>query len=168
MEELLPALEARHPGFGGSAAARSVAGLSMGGFGALNLASRTRAFGRCLALSPALVRAPFSDLPWYVRRSLTRIFPSEPDAFAPWNPWRHLGGTTELVIGCGMEDRHGLAATCRTFAQVCADRQRPLQLELSPGGHDWTYWTPAFRRWAFWLAGGPSGDSPGASRANRP
>ena len=60
MEELLPLLETRYPGFGGAPPARSVAGLSMGGFGALNLSARTGAFSRRLALSPAFVEAPFS------------------------------------------------------------------------------------------------------------
>ena len=43
MEELIPRLEARYPAYGGSPQARSVAGLSMGGFGALNLSARTGA-----------------------------------------------------------------------------------------------------------------------------
>lgn len=162
MSELVPLLEARHPGFGGNPRARSITGLSMGGFGALNLAARTGAFSRCLALSPALVEPPFRGLQWFVRRSLARTFPLDPTQFAPWNPWKHLGGSTELVIGCGTEDKYGLADTCRTFAKVCRERDRPLRLELRPGGHDWAYWTPTFKQWAPWLLGMTAGDSSGA------
>lgn len=153
MEELIPLLEARHPEFGGTPQARSVTGLSMGGFGALNLAARTGAFSKCLALSPALVEPPFKQVQWFIRRSLNRTFPLDPLQFAPWNPWKHLGGSTELVIGCGMEDKYGLADTCRAFAQVCQEKHRPLVLDLRPGGHVWAYWTPAFKRWIPWLIG---------------
>jgi len=153
MDELIPLLEARHPGFGGSPAARSVAGLSMGGFGALNLAAHTGAFFRCLALSPALIEPPFRQVGWFIRWGLKRTFSMDPALFAPWNPWKHLGGTCELVVGCGTEDRYGLAQACRGFARVCRDRDRPMVLELSPGGHDWAYWTPAFKRWTPWLLG---------------
>lgn len=158
MEELIPLLEARHPGFGGSPAARSVAGLSMGGFGALNLAGRTGAFSNCLALSPALVEPPFQKVQWFLRWSLKAAFPQDPLLFAPWNPWKHLGGVAELVIGCGTEDKYGLAEVCRSFAKVCGEHDRPLRLELGPGGHDWAYWTPAFKAWMPWLVGAPDGE----------
>lgn len=157
MDELLPLLEARHPGFGGNPRARSIAGLSMGGFGALNLAARTGAFSRCLALSPAFVEAPFTSYQWFIRRSLRRTFPQDPALFAPWNPWTHLGGDTELVIGAGMEDHYHLAGACRDFARLCADRGRLVQVDLRPGGHDWAYWTPVFKDWMPWLTRMPDG-----------
>ena len=153
MDELIPRLETLHPGFGGNPGARSVAGLSMGGFGALNLAARTVAFSKCLALSPALVEPPFNQVGWFIRWGLKRTFPRDPALFEPWNPWKHLGGAAELVIGCGTEDKYGLAETCRSFAKVCDERHRSLVLELRPGGHDWAYWTPTFKRWTPWLLG---------------
>jgi enterochelin esterase-like enzyme len=162
MDELIPLLEAQHPGFGGRPSARSVAGLSMGGFGALNLAARTDAFSRCLALSPALVEPPFQQVNWFLRRSLKRAFTLDPARFAPWNPWKHLGGSADLVIGCGTEDRYGLAETCQVFAQLCRERHRPLRIDLSSGGHDWSYWTPAFKKWTPWLLGGNE-EAPGGS-----
>ncbi len=152
LEELIPFLEAQHPGFGGSPPARSVTGLSMGGFGALNLA-RTGAFAKCLALSPALIEPPFQQVHWWMRRSLIRTFSLDPALFAPWNPWKHLGGTAELVVGCGTEDKYGLVGACRSFASLCKERDRPLRLELRPGGHDWAYWTPTFKVWMPWLLG---------------
>jgi S-formylglutathione hydrolase FrmB len=159
MDELIPFLEARHPGFGGQPSARSITGLSMGGFGALNLAARTGAFSKCLALSPALVEPPFKQVGWLLRRSLNRTFPQDLALFAPWNPWKHLGGAAELVVGCGTEDKYGLAEACRTFAQVCQERNRPMVLELRSGGHDWAYWTPTFKRWTPWLLGVAEEDS---------
>lgn len=152
-EELIPTLEKRFPAFGGAPEARTVAGLSMGGFGALNLCGRTALFSRCAALSPALVQAPFDHAGWLMRRSLKRTFPTEANAFEPWNPWNHLGGTAELYLGCGTEDKYGLASVEKTFSDLCKKRGRPATLELRPGNHDWKYWAPEFKRLAPWLHG---------------
>lgn len=161
VEELLPALGQRFP----DAGARTVAGLSMGGFGALNLAARTRLFDRCVALSPALVEPPFKRAGWLLRGSLRRAFPDDKEAFAPWDPWVHLGGDTELVLGCGREDKYGLAELVEEFSALCAKRQRPVQLFLRPGDHAWSYWTPEFERLAPWIAGGALPPAPPAQQA---
>ena len=156
MEELLPSLERAHPAYGGSKEARTVAGLSMGGFGALNLAARTKAFGRCVALSPALVEPPFKTAGFWVRRDLTRAFPMDLQAFAPWDPWRHLGGSAELVLGCGTEDKYHLDEVTKAFAAKCrAGGHPPVAVLFAPGNHDWNFWKPAFEKLAPWIAGGP-------------
>ena len=152
LEELLPALEARFPGFGGGPAARCVAGMSMGGFGALNLCGRTRLFGRCLALSPALVEAPFKGLPWYIRWSLTRTLPTEAAAFRPWSLREHRAGAAALHLTCGTEDRYGLDRGVRGFAELARRPGRQVEVFLGPGGHDWAYWTAEIRRQASWVA----------------
>ena len=155
MEELIPALERAHPGYGGSKEARTVAGLSMGAFGGLNLAARTRAFARCAALSPALVVPPFKNAGFWIRGSLKKAFPMDEEAFAPWNPWRNLGGDAELILGCGSEDHYGLARVTTALAQECAKAGHPPVATLfAAGDHDWAFWTPAFERLAPWLAGG--------------
>ena len=155
VEELIPALEKAHPGYGGSKKARSVAGLSMGGFGALNLAARTGAFSRCAALSPALVQPPFKNAAFWIRGSLRKTFPLDPEAFAPWDPWRNHGSGAELILGCGSQDRYGLAAVTESFAEKCrVAGHAPVAVLFAPGGHDWAFWTPAFERLAPWLAGG--------------
>lgn len=155
-EELLPQLEERFPALGGARTARSVAGLSMGGFGALNLCGRTQLFSRCAALSPAVAEPPFKQAGWWVRRSLVRAFPLDPEAFAPWNPWKHLGGDAELVLGCGLQDKYGLAEPTRDFARLRTQAGRPpVKLDLRPGDHQWSYWTKAFLDLAPWLAGTP-------------
>lgn len=153
IEELMPDLERRFPAYGGQPGRRSVAGLSMGGFGALNLAGRTALFSRCLALSPALVTPPFKNAGWLLGMSLRRTFAEDPVAFAPWNPWEHLGGKCELRMVCGLQDKYGLAQACRDFQARCQRQGRPMGLELSEGGHAWSYWTPEFLRLAAWLNG---------------
>lgn len=151
-EELIPECERRHPEFGGAPSARTVAGLSMGGFGALNLAARTALFGRCAALSPALVEPPFDRAGWWLRRSLRRTFPMDPEAFAPWNPWRHLGGPAEVALGCGTEDAYGLAEPTRALAEKRRALGLPTRLQLGAGKHDWAYWRSAFAELSPWIA----------------
>lgn len=154
MEELLPSLERAYPSYGGSKEARTVAGLSMGGFGALNLAARTNAFSRCVALSPALVQPPFQTAGFWIRHSLTRTFPMDTEAFSPWNPWRHLGGNADLVLGCGTEDKYHLDEVTRAFAAKCrAGGHPPVAVLFAPGNHDWNFWKPAFENLAPWIAG---------------
>ena len=153
LEELIPGMEKRFPDFGGSAEFRTVAGLSMGGFGALNLCGRTNLFSRCAALSPALVEPPFEKAGWFVRRALIRTFPMEAEAFAPWNPFKHLGGTAKLYLGCGTEDKYGLASTTQSFAERARGKDREVTLELRPGNHNWEYWAPEFKRLVPWLHG---------------
>lgn len=152
-EELLPALERDHPGFGGTPGARSVAGLSMGGFGALNLAGRTGLFSRCAALSPALMEPPFHNLGFLLRRSLKGTFGRDAETFASWNPWLHVGGETELYLGCGKEDKYGLAEPTLRFVEKAQKPGRKVFSSFRDGGHDWAYWTPEFKRLAPWLAG---------------
>lgn len=154
LEELIPEMEKRFPDFGGSAENRSIAGLSMGGFGALNLCGRTNLFTRCAALSPALVEPPFNNVGWFVRSTLKRTFPMEAEAFASWNPFRHLGGTAKLYLGCGTEDKYGLAPATKSFVELARRPGRDVVLELRPGNHDWDYWVPEFKRLVPWLHGG--------------
>lgn len=155
MEELIPAMEKAHPAYGGSRDARTVAGLSMGGFGAMNLSARTHAFSRCAALSPALIKPPFKAAAFWIRHRLKKIFPTDIEAFAPWNPWVHLGGDVDLALGCGLQDHYGLAAPTQALAEIRAKAGHPVAaLLLWPGDHAWSFWTPAFERLAPWIAGG--------------
>lgn len=152
VDELLPALEARFPRFGGAPEARTSAGLSMGGFGALNLGGRTRHFARVLALSPALVEPPFANVPWFIRRSLKRALPLEDEPFRPWSPRYHLGGDTELRLTAGTEDRHGIHHGVPIFAEMARKPGRTVEVFLGSGGHDWAYFGPEILRQAAWAA----------------
>ncbi len=148
LEELLPELERRYPAFGGSPEARTVAGLSMGGLAALNFAASTQHFGRCAAISPALLEPPFKKAGFLLRPSIRRAFPSDPEAFAPWNPWRHHGGSAELLLGSGLQDKYGLGKATEELADLCRRPGRVVRLRLRKGGHDWAYFTPAFLEFA--------------------
>lgn len=151
LEELIPAIEQRFPEYGGAREARTVAGLSMGGLGALNLAARSRLFERCLALSPALVEPPFAHVPWYIRRSLKRAMPAEDLPFRPWSPRHHKGGDGPLRLTAGTEDRYGIHLGVQAFAETARQPGRSVEVFLSPGGHNWKYWAFELHRQAAWV-----------------
>ncbi|HJV89164.1 MAG TPA: alpha/beta hydrolase-fold protein [Holophagaceae bacterium] len=148
LEELLPEVERRFPGFGGRADARTVAGLSMGGLAALNFAATTPLFHRCAAISPALLEPPFKKAGFFLRPGIRKAFPSDPEAFAPWNPWRHRGGDAELLLGSGLQDKYGLGKATEELATLCRRPGRAVRLKLREGGHDWDTFTPAFLEFA--------------------
>ncbi len=148
LEELLPEIERRHPEFGGRRESRTVAGLSMGGLAALNFASGTKLFGRCAAISPALLEPPFKRAGFFLRPGIRKAFPSDKEAFAPWNPWKHRGGTSELLLGSGLQDKYGLGKATEELAALCKRPGRVVRLHLREGGHDWNYFKPAFLEYA--------------------
>jgi S-formylglutathione hydrolase FrmB len=143
MEELLPELERRFPEFGGRADARTIAGVSMGGLAALNNAARTELFGRCAAISPALLEPPFKKAGFFLRPGIRRAFPSDREGFAPWNPWHHQAGKAELLLASGLQDKYGLGKATGELAAHCRRPGRVVRLRLEKGGHDWEFFTPA-------------------------
>ena len=144
LEELLPEIEKRHPEFGGRPESRTVAGLSMGGFAALNLSGNTELFGRCAAISPALLEPPFTRAGFFLRHGIRKAFPSDKEAFATWNPWRHKAGNAELLLGSGRQDKYGLGKATEQLAAACKRPGRVVRLQMREGGHDWDTFTPAF------------------------
>jgi putative tributyrin esterase len=124
-----------------------VAGLSMGGYGAMKLALRQPdRFAAAASLSGAL------DLKAMVAAGLQR--PEDPALFT-----RVLGPGTELVANddlldlvrradagslpalyacCGTDDP--LLPANHSFAAACAEAGVPVATSWSEGGHDWGYW----------------------------
>jgi enterochelin esterase-like enzyme len=102
--------------------ARAIAGLSMGGFGAVMAGlTHPELFGHVGAFSGAfttgreqLIRQAVSELP--------------PDA-APF-----------VYLACGVED--GVLDASRQFAALLADRRIPHEYREVPGGHTWEVWDP--------------------------
>ncbi len=78
-DDLVPGLERRFQGAGGSRARRSVWGISMGGYGALKMALRhPEVFGRVAALAPWVQPLAWDsyekDRTWWRRRLLEPVF----------------------------------------------------------------------------------------------
>lgn len=133
--------------------ARGVAGLSMGGYGALKYGLKYPqlfAFAGSMsgALDPATRTAETPGFPWDVLRpSITSVF-GRPD-----NPTRKANDLHQiarslslsqvaslpfLYLDCGLDD--GFLATNRELAEILLARKVPHQFRQLPGEHNWTYW----------------------------
>ncbi|MGC5022540.1 alpha/beta hydrolase [Micromonospora sp. DT47] len=133
-----------------------VAGLSMGGYGAVKWALRDpRRFAAAASLSGALDVAHRRDHP-------TR--PVDP---AVWHTvWgdQHVPGTDDdtvalvrragvdtppLYVACGTEDF--LYDDNLRFVEAARAQGVPVTVDLSPGAHDWAYWDAKIQDVLAWL-----------------
>ena len=118
-----------------------VAGLSMGGYGALKWAlHQPGRFAAAASLSGALDVAALSEEPW--RRELfERVFagPVGPgdDLFALLAA-AEAPSLPSLYVGCGTED-HLLGSTTR-FTEAATVAGLDVRVDLRAGGHEWEVW----------------------------
>lgn len=152
LRELIPDVDARYRTIK-DRRARGVAGLSMGGYGALKYGLKYRdyfAFAASLsgALDPAERSEERPGFLWEVLR------PSLTVAFGPQNSRARqennlhqiarnltaadLSSLPYLYLDCGLED--GFLATNREFAEILLSKKIPHQYRQLPGGHNWEYW----------------------------
>jgi putative tributyrin esterase len=126
----------------------AIAGLSMGGYGALRIAARY----------PGSVRAAIALSPL---DSLNAVagFTGRPD-LSPDGPGDYLvdlladTGTAlpPFRIRCGSSDP--LAARCREMVTELAQRGIAADYYEAPGGHDWTYWSAQLPDLLGWILAG--------------
>ncbi|MEW1635376.1 alpha/beta hydrolase-fold protein [Streptomyces sp. NPDC093801] len=161
IQEFVPAVEKAH-GLGGRLERRAIAGLSMGGYGALMYALRYPGlFGAAAGLSTA----HFTDEGY-------RAIPMK-----EWNRFfghafgRGLEGPARLTdrfreydladiirrtapdrirsaryhLGCGTEDANHLPGT-EDLSTAFAARGADTETVVRPGGHNWPYWSVAAER----------------------
>ena len=146
VNDLIADVERRFPAAPGRAH-RAIAGVSMGGFGAIKLAlSHPGLFTFAAALSPAIdvARRPYS-----LRR--VRQYRAMEKIFGPWNsPTRrskdpfHLVATVPpatapyLYLGAG--EAEGLLPAIRQFESLLQTHHIQHELQVLPGDHNWTQW----------------------------
>jgi S-formylglutathione hydrolase FrmB len=129
-----------------------VAGLSMGGYGALKWALRRPArFAAAVSLSGALDVVALSAEP--DRQELfQRVFgddiPAEDDLFALLRDADH-DALPALYLGCGTED-HLFGSTDRFVAAARAVGLDP-HVDLRPGEHEWGLWDRVIADVVSWL-----------------
>ncbi len=126
--------------------ARAIAGLSMGGYGAVKFALRyPHSFAFAASLSGAMDAARDLDsrLPEFAPK-LVEVFG------APGNPTRAHNDIFQLLpksapdelpylyLACGSEDRFLLVN--RDFVSELAQRHIRYEYRENPGTHDWAYW----------------------------
>ena len=133
-----------------------VAGLSMGGYGALKLALRQPArFAAAASLSGALDVAELSrgarpEDPMLWKRVLggRTAAGSEEDLFALLDR-ADAARLPALHVSCGTEDR--LITANRRFVAACGTAGVPLTTSFGPGEHDWAYWDDRIQDVLAWL-----------------
>ncbi|MCU1617300.1 MAG: esterase [Frankiales bacterium] len=134
-----------------------VAGLSMGGYGALKWALRQpERFAAAASLSGALhVAGPRS----------ARLRPEDPRLFERCFGDREVAGSPDdllalvhgadparlpsLYVCCGTEDQ--LVDDTLLFADAARARGIPLTTGFGPGAHDWAYWDARIQDVVAWL-----------------
>lgn len=127
-----------------------VAGLSMGGYGALKWAlHQPERFAAAASLSGALDMARRSaEEPALFRR----VFGDDPVAGTGADLLALLGrpdSLPRLYACCGTED--GLYADNLTFVDACRARGVAVTTEFGPGLHDWAYWDAKIQDVLAWM-----------------
>ena len=150
VQEFLPGVETRYRTRAGRAN-RGVAGVSMGGYGALHLAFRhPQLFSAVSAHSPAIIdKLPAFTAPTSggsVRsRVLGATFGSPPDPIF----WDHNSPLTlarsanlagvRIYFDCGDQDDFGFESGATALDKILASRHIPHEAHVYPGRHDWQY-----------------------------
>ena len=150
IQEFLPFIEGHYrvqPG----RANRGVAGISMGGFGAMHLAfQHPELFGSVSAHSAAIVEKPpainVADTAENGRlRLFGDIFGSPPDR-AYWNRVSPLAlaKTADLehmsiYFDCGAQDDYGFNVGAEALHRALDARSIPHEFHIYPGTHNWSY-----------------------------
>jgi len=152
LEEFLPGIEKRYRAESGRSN-RGIAGISMGGYGALHIAFRHPQLFRAVAVHSA---ALLENLPSIsvegaspqitaLRRALGGAFGTPFDS-GFWNrndPLRiaraaNLGGL-KIYFDCGSEDDYGFDGGAEALDKLLTARHFPHEYHLYSGSHDWTY-----------------------------
>jgi len=151
LKELIPDVQKRYrtieTRFG-----RGVAGLSMGGYGALKLALKspgTFIFAGSLsgALWPSWSARELDNLPVNIRDSLVNVFGPPESATRKANDVFALVRSVSpdraarlpyFYLDCGTEDE--LLNTNQQFAALLREKKIPHEYRELPGTHNWSYW----------------------------
>ena len=130
---------------------RGIAGISMGGYGALHLAFRhPQLFTSVSAGSAAIIEdLPHVKLQGSQQAVMGRIFggafgnPVDPAFVARESPLTlaktfHPGGL-KIYFDCGREDDYGFYRGAAALDRILTARRIPHEYHLYPGGHNWMY-----------------------------
>jgi S-formylglutathione hydrolase FrmB len=150
LQEFMPGVEKRYRALSGRGS-RGIAGISMGGHGALHIAFRhPKLFGAVGAHSAALIEK-LPNISAQNSRQMSRLlvlgdaFGSPFDA-AFWNQndpatiarTANLAGL-KINFDCGSEDDYGFDAGAEALDKLLTSRHIPHEFHLYPGGHNWIY-----------------------------
>ncbi len=146
VHDLIADVESRFPVAPGRAS-RAIIGVSMGGFGAVNMALKhPDLFFFAAGVSPAI---DVPSRPFSIKR--VDQWRHHSSIFGPWgsrtrrdnDPFVLAGSadpakTPYLYLSCG--DKEGLLPANRKFAALLEQRHFRYEFHVNPGGHDWNQW----------------------------
>jgi S-formylglutathione hydrolase FrmB len=157
LRELIPDVEHRFRAVSGRQG-RSIAGLSMGGYGALKFAVKhpekfVFAGSMSGALDPAVRSETHQGFAWgFVRPSILKVFGAVGNPVRAGNdlhllfrglPASRIKRLPHLYFDCGTED--GFLTTNRDLAAILRERNIPHEYREPPGKHEWAYWDQRVR-----------------------
>lgn len=126
---------------------RAIAGLSMGGHGALSIAlAHPGWYGAAGSMSGVVDLRPFPNR-WEIARHLGAPVAGQDSLLDPWYTHSviYQASTSDdwpaMIINCGTEDE--LIGVNRSLHQALLAREVPHTYMEHPGGHNWTYWDEA-------------------------
>ena len=141
-----------------SADGRAVAGVSMGGHGALSLAlMHPGTFGAAVSLSGAL----FERAPTH-RKVYGRVWGRPPNTAhwkrtSPQELMKRLAAgaaAPAMYLHCGDRDGLNFAPMAQAASATLVSKAIPHTLRIVPGGvHSWRTWAPEAPKWLDWLEG---------------
>jgi S-formylglutathione hydrolase FrmB len=150
LQEFIPGVEKRYRAQA-RRSTRGIAGISMGGYGALHIAFRhPQLFAAVGAHSAALIEN-MPNISAQNSRQLTRLRVLG-DAFgSPFDPafWNRNDPVTiaratnlaglKIYFDCGSEDDYGFDAGAEALDKLLTSRHIAHEFHLYPGGHNWGY-----------------------------
>src|SRR5271155_1543830 len=163
LEEFMPGVEKRYRAQTGRGT-RGIAGISMGGYGALHIAFRhPQLFAAVGALSAALIEN-MQSISAHNSGQVSRLgFLG--DAFgSPFNSeyWNQNDPLTiartanlaglKIYFDCGSEDDYAFDSGAQALDKLLTSRHIPHEFHLYPGGHNWSYFAehlPALLKFEF-------------------
>ena len=139
-----------------------VAGLSMGGYGAMKWALRQpERFAAAASLSGALHLERLRSLPARPEdpQLFTRVFGDEPVGDTPHDLWWLIGRADPtqlptLWVGCGIDDP--LHDSNVRFVEVCAAAGIDVATSFVDGEHEWGLWDREIQHVLAWLPLSPA------------
>jgi S-formylglutathione hydrolase FrmB len=155
-ESLVPFVDARYRSIA-SRGGRLVAGISMGGYGALRWGlAEPGLFCAAGGLSPAIQQLCWpavEGMPFFIRPSLKRAFGNDParnvlrknDLYAMLLDDASLARRAPFLhVRCGTEDKYRLAEIASFFDRFLGALGVAHEVVLETGVHDWPYWRKVF------------------------
>lgn len=148
LKEFIPQIE-RTFRAGRSRSRRAIAGISMGGYGALRTAFKyPRMFSAVAAHAPALIeKMPRGAENTPVGMILGNVFgsPFDPTYWENQSPiafarTAKLSGM-KIYFDCGDQDEYGFDAGARALQRVLKSRAIKYEGDIYPGRHDWQYFS---------------------------